>query len=119
MISKIEEIYSGISVFLSKYYSIIGVAFFTSFLGSFAKRKVKMSRWERVFEFCVKWGVGAGLSILLTSVITDKTMIIVVTSVITLSGEEIASWIANNASSTLTKVLNIILQAFKNKTNND
>ncbi len=112
---KIKIIQDAVFLFVAKYYTIIGISFFTAFMGGYSKRNLELKWYERLFEFIVKWGVGSGLSILLTSVVDNKTVIIVITSVVTLAGEEIASWIANNASDLLGKVFNAIISVFSNK----
>lgn len=113
LLNKISELVLLFFTLLAKYAGILLVSAFSAIMDIYNKKKQLASWGDRLFAFVFKVGFGSSIMIAVSQAITNHILLIVLTSVITIGGEEIAVWIGLNIKTGLTAVLDILVEAVR------
>lgn len=107
------------ATFIVKYSLVIAITVASALMDAYAKRKIIVTLKDRMFAFVFKVGFGSTIMIAASSLITSKLMLIVLTAVVTIGGEEIAVFIGINIKVFLSKLFTKLLKVLKLDTEDD
>lgn len=115
ILNEILNFLTLILMFLMKHIAVIAVSVASALMDMYSRRKTLVTFWDRALAVIFKVGFGSTVMIMIKPGITNDTALIVLTSVVTIGGEEFAVWVSQNVKTILTKLFDLALSVFKVK----